>query len=83
MVVLLGYCIPPERSWNPTIPGHCMSATALDVGGRAGTGMTTQVAVGLFLFCLLCRRLTTEKSITLPWIFYGLFSLSTWFGNST
>ncbi|QKX55412.1 uncharacterized protein TRUGW13939_02505 [Talaromyces rugulosus] len=37
MVVLLGYCTPPQKAWNPSIPGHCMSAETLDIGGRAVT----------------------------------------------
>ncbi|OKL59022.1 hypothetical protein UA08_05540 [Talaromyces atroroseus] len=37
MVVLLGYCTPPEKAWIPSIPGHCMSAATLDIGGRAVT----------------------------------------------
>ncbi|OJJ44996.1 hypothetical protein ASPZODRAFT_664509 [Penicilliopsis zonata CBS 506.65] len=37
MVVLLGYCNPPRKAWDPTVEGTCMSAQVLNIGGRAVT----------------------------------------------
>lgn len=45
MVVLLGYCTPPQKAWDPTVPGHCMSAEILDIGGRSVTGKNLSLAL--------------------------------------
>lgn len=51
MVVLLGYCTPIQKAWNPVIPGDCMSATVLDVGGRAVTGRNSSYLLAIqYLF---------------------------------
>lgn len=36
--IILSQCSPIEKSWKPWIPGTCLSARWLDIGGRIQAG---------------------------------------------
>lgn len=38
LVVLIGFCIPAHKIWDPSVPGHCMT-------------LRTQLVIGIFQAC--------------------------------
>lgn len=40
IVVLIGFCVPAQSIWNPSVPGHCMS-------------LMTQLVIGLIQACMV------------------------------
>lgn len=40
IVILIGFCVPAESIWNPSVPGHCMS-------------LMTQLVIGLIQACTI------------------------------
>lgn len=62
IVVLMGLCIPAEKIWNSSTPGHCMS-------------LMTQLAIGLIQACEIPSFLYPyETSANYCWIAYNTFT---------
>lgn len=40
IVILIGFCVPAESIWNPSVPGHCM-------------GLMTQLVIALIQACTI------------------------------
>ena len=36
--IIVGQCSPVEKSWKPWVPGKCLNAHWLDIGGRIQAG---------------------------------------------
>lgn len=62
-------CMPPQKIWDRTIPGHCINSAAFLVGGETVNSLVDFALVGLAIWIVQSLQMKTSVKLKLAAIF--------------
>lgn len=62
-------CTPPNKLWDPTVPGTCLDAAAFLVGGETINSLLDFVLVGMAVWMVHSLQMKTSVKFKLSGIF--------------
>ncbi|KAJ8064944.1 hypothetical protein OCU04_007248 [Sclerotinia nivalis] len=68
-------CTPPQKLWNPALPGHCLNAPAFLAAGETPNSLTDFAMVGLAIWMVQSLQMKTSVKVKLS-VLFGLGGLA-------